>query len=344
MNPDWQNALEASGASIENGIAVNFGDAAAELRAVDSGSVLADVSHLAVLDFSGEDSPSFLQGQLTCDVNSLAIGSSTYGGYCSATGRLLADFLLWRTPSEYRMVLARSIAGITRKRLTQFVLRAKVTILDRSDELVALGAAGPAASTALGAVFGDIPDQVHRVQQDEFGASLIVLPAARFLIVAAPTDALRIQAGLTGALRPVGAPCWEWLDICHGFPWITERTQDQFVPQMANLELLGGISFQKGCYPGQEIVARTQYRGKLKRRMFLANVETQAGPAAGDELFSDDLPGQACGMVVNAQRSPSGGYDLLAVVPLESRASSTLHLKTSEGPVLRFLELPYQVA
>ncbi|MBI4290981.1 MAG: folate-binding protein YgfZ [Betaproteobacteria bacterium] len=344
MNPDWQKALEGSGASIESGIAVNFGDAAAELRAADSGSVLADASHLAVLDFSGEDSTSFLQGQLTCDVNTLAIGSSAYGGYCSAAGRLLADFLLWHTPSEYRMVLARSIAGTTRKRLAQFVLRAKVNILDRSDELVVLGAAGHEAGAVLGAVFGDIPRQDHRVLQDEFGGSLIALPAARFLIVAAPTDALRIQAGLTGALRPVGAPCWEWLDIRNGFPWIAERTQDQFVPQMANLELLGGVSFQKGCYPGQEIVARTQYRGKLKRRMFLANVEAQVGPVAGDELFSDDLPGQTCGMVVNAQRSPSGGYDLLAVVPLESRASSILHLKSTDGPVLRFLELPYQVA
>jgi folate-binding protein YgfZ len=343
MNPDWQKALEGSGASIENGIAMNFGDAAAELRAADSGSVLADASHLAVLDFSGEDATSFLQGQVTCDVNSLAIESSTCGGYCSATGRLLADFLLWRTPTGYRMVLARSIAGNTRDRLTRFVLRAKVNILDRSDEVVVLGAAGQAADAALGAVFGDIPRQDQRVQQDEFGGSLIALPAARFLIVAAPIDALRIQAGLTGALRPVGAPCWEWLDIRNGFPWITERTKDQFVPQMANLELLGGVSFQKGCYPGQEIVARTQYRGKLKRRTFLAHVEARMGPVAGDELFCDDLPGQSCGMVVNAQRSPSGGYDLLAVVPLESRASSTLHLKSSDGPVLRFLELPYPV-
>jgi len=344
MNPDWQKALEASGASIDNGIAMDFGDAGAELQAAYSGSVLADVSHLAVLDFSGDDSQSFLQGQVTCDVNSLAIGSSTYGGYCSANGRLLTDFLLWRRPTGYRMVLAGSIAGYARKRLLQYVLRAKVKIADPSDELVLLGAAGNAASAALDAVFGEIPREVHRVQQGEHGASVITLSAARFLIVATPAHALRIQAGLTGALRPVGAPCWEWLDIRSGFPWITERTQEQFVPQMVNLELVGGVSFQKGCYPGQEIVARTQYRGKLKRRMFLANVAAEPSPAAGDELFSDDLPDQACGMVINAQRSPLGGYDLLAVVPIESRASSTVHMKSSDGPVLRFLDLPYPVA
>ena len=162
-------------------------------------------------------------------------------------------------------------------------------------------------------------------------------------MLAPPLHAVRIRAALSVTLRPVGAPCWEWLDIRSGLPWITAPTQEQLVPQMANLELVGGVSFQKGCYPGQEIVARTHYRGKLKRRMYLASVASGRAPAPGDNLFSDDLPGQASGLVVNAQRSPEGGYDVLAVTQIDSRASSSVRLKTPDGPVLRFLELPYAV-
>jgi len=111
---------------------------------------------------------------------------------------------------------------------------------------------------------------------------------------------------------------------------------------MANFELIGGVSFDKGCYPGQEVVARTQHLGKLKRRMFLANVA--APVAAGDDLYSEDLGDQASGMVVNAEASPDGGHDLLAVVQTASRESSAVHLKSLTGPVLRFSPLPYAVA
>jgi len=132
---------------------------------------------------------------------------------------------------------------------------------------------------------------------------------------------------------------WRWLDIRAGVPLITAATQDRFVPQMINLELIGGVSFSKGCYTGQEIVARSQYLGKLKRRMFLANVDATA--AAGDNLFGEDLGDQVGGAVVNAEPSPEGGYDLLAVLQTGTRENSTVHLKSLDGPALRFLPLPY---
>lgn len=343
MNPHWRKTLEASGAVIDNDVVADFGDAGAELEAARSGSVLAELSHLGVLDISGEDAQSFLQGQLTCDVSSLAAASSSFGGYCSAQGRLLATFVLWRTPAVLRMLLARSICAPIRKRLGQYVLRARVKIADSSDELVLLGAAGDAAAKALAEVSGEIPHRPQEVQQRADGMTVIALAEERFLIAVAPGPAIEILPALAKTLTPVGAPCWEWLDIRSGFPWISAPTQEQFVPQMANLDLLGGISFQKGCYPGQEIVARTRYRGKLKRRMFLANVADRECPAAGEQLYSDDLPGQACGMVVAAQRSPDGGCDLLAIVPIESHAASSVRLKSPQGPPLRFLELPYRL-
>jgi folate-binding protein YgfZ len=147
---------------------------------------------------------------------------------------------------------------------------------------------------------------------------------------------------LSAKLKRVGAPAWQWLDVRRGIPWITAATQDRFLPQMANLELIGGVSFSKGCYTGQEIVARTQHRGKVKRRMFLANVGAAAAP--GDELVAEDLGDQAGGTVVNAAPSPDGGCDVLAVTQIGSRERSTVHLKSRDGPVLRFLPLPYPVA
>ena len=146
---------------------------------------------------------------------------------------------------------------------------------------------------------------------------------------------------LVAELKPVGTPCWEWLDIRAGIPWITAATQEQFIPQMANLELIGGVNFKKGCYPGQEIVARTQYLGKVKRRMFLANVNAAALPIAGDPLFSTDPAAQESGMIVNAQSAPDGGYDVLAVLQTSSVEAGAVHLKAPDGPPLQFLALPY---
>ena len=119
------------------------------------------------------------------------------------------------------------------------------------------------------------------------------------------------------------------------------------VAQMVNLELIGGVNFKKGCYPGQEIVARMQYLGKLKRRMYLAHLGYQAHldssdtPQAGNELFSADMEGQSSGMIVNAAPAPSGGYDMLATVQIASRETQTVHWKSLQGEALQFLPLPY---
>ena len=164
----------------------------------------------------------------------------------------------------------------------------------------------------------------------------------RYLLAFTPSSAAALRQRLANVLVPVGAHAWRWLDIRNGVPLVTTATQDRLVPQMANFELLGGVSFSKGCYTGQEVVARMQHLGKLKRRMFLANVAAPA--AAGDPLYSEDLGDQASGIVVNAESSPDGGHDLLAAVQTVSREGSTVHLKSFGGTVLRFLTLPYAVA
>jgi hypothetical protein len=313
-----------------------------DLAAARSGSVLALLSHLGVLQFSGEDAETFLQAQLSCDVASAGTRSSTYGAYCSPKGRMLANFLLWREEAGFFMALSRDIAAAVQRTISKFVLRSKVKVSDASDTIVLAGAAGPQAEGALRGLFSELPKMPNEVSRQSDAGTVIRLKDGRFVLTLAPSAASELQRRLGNALQSVDARAWRWLDIRNGVPRVTAPTQDRLVPQMANFELIGGVSFDKGCYPGQEVVARTQHLGKLKRRMFLANVAAPA--AAGDDLYSEDLGDQASGVVVNAEASPDGGHDLLAVVQTASRESSTVHLKSLNGPALRFSPLPYAVA
>ncbi|MFM9971504.1 MAG: YgfZ/GcvT domain-containing protein [Burkholderiales bacterium] len=327
----WINELAHLGAHIESGTIRHFGDAAGELRAARDGKVIAALSHLTMLEFAGEDAEAFLQGQLSCDVKALAQGAVTLGSYNTAKGRMLASFFLLRAGERFLMLLSADIAATIQKRLTMFILRAKVKITQLQDTLVLLGLSGAAQNVELENL---TPTQAANMQPFQ-------LADGRKLLLIAETNALEIWSALTTQFKPIGAPAWQWLDILHGIPFITSATQDQLVPQMTNLELIGGVSFKKGCYPGQEIVARTQYLGKVKRRMFRAHLEVEAKP--GDALYSDDLGDQASGLVISSQASPEGGYELLVVTQMGSRESSTVRLKSSQGPALRFEPLPYTI-
>jgi folate-binding protein YgfZ len=312
MTSDWTGFLHARGAILHEGVVRHFGEPEAELTAAASGDVMADLSHLGLLGVIGEDARTFLQAQLSCDIEALGAETSSFGAYCSPKGRMLASFLVWPEGGGFFLALSRTLVGSAANRLGRFVLRSKVVVADRT---------------------GD-----RRLN----GASVVRLAQDRFLVAVPPDRAEALWRALSSVLRPVGTPCWEWLDITAGIPQVTERTQDEFVPQMANLELLGGVSFQKGCYPGQEVVARIQYLGKAKRRMFLARVEGEA-PAPGDPLFSADLGDQASGMIVNAAPAPEGGFDVLAVVHTPRPATGTVHLGSLAGALLRFRPLPYAV-
>jgi tRNA-modifying protein YgfZ len=281
---------------------------------------VARLDHLGVLRFTGEDAASFLQGQLTCEVERLGPSSSTYGAYCTAKGRMLASFLLWRDEAGFSMALSRDLAAIVHKQISKYVLRSRVKAVDASQATVLVGAAGAKSERALAGA-----------------SSPVRLRDGRLLFALAAAAAPKALHGIELA----DARVWQLLDIRGGLPLVTAATQDQLVPQMANLELIGGVSFEKGCYTGQEIVARAQHLGKVKRRTYLANV---AAPAqAGDALFSDAPGTQASGIVLNAEASPEGGHDLLAVVQTASRERGAVRLKAPDGPALRFLPLPYAV-
>ncbi|NWG75859.1 MAG: folate-binding protein YgfZ [Rubrivivax sp.] len=334
----WSEYLQTQGAVLIDGVAGHFGDPAAELAAARDGLVLADLSHYGLIAFAGEDAQTFLHGQITNDLRALRETNALFAGYCSPKGRLLANFLVFRRGGDILLMLPRALREATQKRLTLFVLRAKVRVRDASDEWVTLGLAGPGAADLIASRFGSVPADTMGVVQADTGWA-VRLGSERFDLFVSPEAAPALWQDWSAKAKPIGTAAWDWLTVNAGVPTILPQTQDHFVPQMANMEVLHGVSFQKGCYPGQEIVARSQYLGKLKRRMYLAHVDGTAAP--GDELYSPDLAGQACGLVANAAPAPEGGTDLLAVMQTSSFEGGEVHLGSADGARLAFKTLPY---
>lgn len=343
MNTDWQQFLESRGAVIQDGQVTHFGDAAAEIRHSGTGPILADLSHLSLIRFAGEDAQPFLQGQLSNDVRLLNGHNSQWSGYCTPKGRMLASFLLWQNAeNSYLMQLPASLREAIQKRLTLFVLRSKVKVSDESDHWIRLGVAGPGAEAAVRAAAGGAPADVHGLISLD-AAAVVRLQGDCFELLIAPARAPEIWNKIAATCKPCGSGRWEWHLIRAGVATVLPATQEEFVPQMANFELIGGVNFKKGCYPGQEIVARTQYLGKLKRRMYLARLPAGTSPAPGDALYSADMQEQSSGIVVNAQPAPDGGFDLLAVIQTSSAETEAIHWKTLDGPVLQLKTLPYAI-
>lgn len=340
MNTDWQNFLQRQGAVLDNGVVQHFGDLPGELSAAQNDTVLCDLSQFGILRVSGEDAESFLQNMLSNDIREVTQGRAQLSSLNDPKGRMLATFLIWRNGDDYLLQLPRSMCEPIRRKLSMYVLRAKVKVADASDEVVALGLSGPAASELLSGLCNELPSAPYGVSVTA-EASILMLGDTRFQINTTRQDAPALWQKLMAKARPAGSPCWDWLAIRAGIPAILPQTQEQFVAQMVNFEVIGGVNFKKGCYPGQEIVARMQYLGKPKRRMYLAHIDGEAAPQPGDALFSADMEGQSSGMVVNAAAAPGGGYDILAVVQIASHDAHQIHLGSPASPRLQFQPPPY---
>ena len=343
MNPDWQNFLAMQGAKIQDGVVQHFGDAAAERVATRDSTVLCDLSQFGILRVSGEEAKGFLHNLFSSDVNALTPQHALPSSFNTAKGRTLATFLIWLGGADFLLQLPQELIAAIQKKLSMYVLRSRVKIENASDNLVCIGISGANAATLLQQHFPALPQNpLDIVHHDD--TSLIRLGADRFQLNTTPQHAPVLWQQISAGAKPVGSSCWDWLNIRAGIPVILPQTQEEFVPQMANLDLIGAVNFKKGCYPGQEIVARMQYLGKNKRRMYLAHVEADVAPQAGAELFSAEMEGQSCGMVVNAQAAPNSGYDLLAVIQIASHDAFPVHLGGLNGIRLQFQPLPYPLA
>jgi folate-binding protein YgfZ len=298
------------------------------------------LSDWGVIRAKGDDAATFLNGQLTQETVKLDLGQARLAGYCSPKGRLLASFVMWRTaPDEILLACSADLLAPTLKRLSMFVLRARCKLTDASAEIALWGVALP------GLLHDDaehpIPAAPYATSSVGGGTAIRLADAAgatRVLWAAAP-DAIPPWASTSSP------DVWNWLEVQSGVPRIVASTVEAFVPQMVNLELVGGVNFQKGCYPGQEIVARSQYRGTLKRRMVLA--EGAAAAAAGAEVFAAADPEQPAGQIVLSASlpHPEGGarHAVLIEVKRALAEAGELHVGAADGPVVRLRALPYEI-
>jgi folate-binding protein YgfZ len=300
---------------------------------------VAPLTHNALLSVSGDDAGAFLHGQLTNDVEALRVGDAQWNGWLTAKGRMLAAFLVVRRANDYLLMLPAEIAEAVAKRLRMFVLRSKVKIEDVGASTARLGVAGPEAAKVVAAQWGEI-ETMRSAERD--GALAVRLDAERYVVLAPAASAPAVREKLAGA-QEAGTEAWDAAAIRAGIPAVVAATQEAFIPQMVNFELIGGVSFRKGCYPGQEIVARTHYRGGLKRRMALAHIDAPEAPQPGDALYSTSFGEQAAGQVANVAPSPEGGFDLLVVAQMESLANRDLKWKSPDGPAVQIRDLPYDV-
>jgi folate-binding protein YgfZ len=292
---------------------------------------VAPLPHLGVIRVKGEDAAKFLQGQLTQDFVLLEPSQARLAAFCSAKGRMQASFIGFRpNADEILLVCSRDILIPTVKRLSMFVLRAKVRLTDATPEFELAGLAGDAISR--------IATNDHQTlgTEDYCGGTLIGLHPAgaqkRALWIAAAQTPLPPGAALDTGL-------WQWGEVASGIAMVTAPIVDAFVPQMLNYESVGGVNFKKGCYPGQEVVARSQFRGTLKRRAFL--VHGESAMVAGQDVYSSRDPEQPCGLVAQAAASPFGGHDAIVSLQISAVESGDLCLGSPQGPILTVGRLPY---
>ncbi|MBS3936530.1 MAG: folate-binding protein YgfZ [Sulfuritalea sp.] len=274
----------------------------------------------------GADAAGFLHNLLTNDIVHLPPDGARQAALCSAKGRMLASFLIWREGPDYLLLLSADILPGILKKLSMYVLRSKVKLTDISSERSLFG--------VMGATIGPAAPMTTAALQ---GGAAIRLDADR-CVLALPAGATPQEIPPAGRLED-----WHLAEIRAGQPRIVAATQEAFTPQMVNYEIaaVGGVSFHKGCYPGQEIVARTQYLGKVKRRMYRVKIESAFPPGA--DVFTPEAGNQHCGAVVLCAPSPEGDFESLLVVQSSGMAANAVHVGKPDGPLAQPLPLPYAV-
>lgn len=305
---------------------------------------LCKLSNLSWIFVEGEDAESFLQSQFTNDLSTLEDGHSQVHGYCNPKGRLLCVMRVVRHDGGFLLQLPTGLCDAIIARLHKYVMRARVT-LDRADHLDAFGIAGRKVAETLTEHLGPLPETDDGyLRRGVVGVYGLPGPLPRYQVVAPRSDLQPLWEALdTPPLQVLESGAWARLDIGAGIPVILPQTSEAFVPQMVNLDLIGGVSFEKGCYPGQEIVARMHYLGKLKQRMIRAQVSTDSAPKPGDKVYSRDHGHQSVGTVVDAQPAGPQCFDMLAVVQLSAYAAGSLALSSPDGPALQSESLPYEL-
>ena len=345
MKQEWKEFLQNAGAEFdtEETCVETFGNPERERKIVHTGELFCDLSHYGLIAAYGEDATEFLQGQFTNDITEVTSTRSQLSSLCTPKGRMLCNFRIFKREETYYLVIPYELLEAALDRLRMFVLRSRVTLEDASDALMGMGLNGDKIPDHLANIIGALPEEVDDcIETDGYTIIRVAGNIPRYEIYGLLEPMKKIWEGVDVHATAVGAGPWELLNIQAGIPVITARSIDAYVPQMTNMQLVNGVSFTKGCYQGQEIVARMHYLGKLKRRMYRIGFAASEKPETGTALVTEtSTESQDIGAILSAQENPDGNYEALAVIQVKDAEESKLKLGDAKGPDVEILDLPY---
>ncbi len=292
----------------------------------------------AVLAINGMDSAKFLQGQLTCNLQDITMQQSRLGAHCTHKGRMIASFRLLQTAEQsYLFLLPKETLAALQKSLSKYIVFSKAKLHDASSDYVLLGISGANARQRIAEVFGAAPETTHAQHNSEHGTVICINPnTLRYLCIIPQAAAAAVESALSVSAQTTDQHFWNACDIRDGIGSVRTETIEEFIPQMLNLQVLDGISFTKGCYTGQEIVARMQYRGILKKAMYRISGNDTA-PSPNTAIFQENNA-QAVGHIVNAENVDAKNWEALAVINHDA-IEHALHLENAAS--ITVLTLPY---
>ncbi|WP_158783949.1 tRNA-modifying protein YgfZ [Pantoea sp. BAV 3049] len=306
---------------------------------------LISLEEWALVNVTGADRVSYLQGQVTLDVAALGAADHLPAAHCDAKGKMWSNLRLFHRGEGLAYLVRRSLRDTQITELKKYAVFSKVTIA-ADDEVILLGVAGFQARTALASFFDTLPDaETPVVQQDDTTLLWFALPAERFLLVTHRDKALALREALDGQAQLTDSAQWLALNIEAGFPVIDDVTSAQFIPQATNLQALDAISFKKGCYTGQEMVARAKFRGANKRALFWLAGSAGRVPAANDSLeMKLGENWRRTGTILSACQLDNGEVWVQAVLNNDLEPDSELRVQGDDGGKLTIQPLPYELS
>ena len=345
MNNDWKNYLLQNGAKQDDNALFVFNDVFSDRQDTDDGDVICDLSHFSAVVIAGEDAAEFIQGQFTNDVDKVDENNSQISAICNTKGRMIANFRLFNYQQNYFVSIRNDLVECSISHLQNYILRAQVAIQDISEQLIHIGTSGNNAECLLSAFIDKLNKTVDSISHnDNYIAIRVSGETPRYEIFCSLEHAKTLWQAVASKANMVNSAYWDYLNIQNGLPFIDSNTSEDFVPQMANMDLINGVSFEKGCYTGQEIVARTHYLGKQKRRTYRIKIKSDTAPEAGDQLATEtSTENQYTGTLVTVHQTAENKYEALAVIQIKAAEEEKLKLKAADAEIT-LLKLPYSLA
>lgn len=347
MKASWKEFLIKNGAEFEADELVSFGNPDRERRIPPQGSVLSDLSGRGIIEVHGNDAKDFLQNQFTNDISKVTENTHQLSAWCTHKGRVISNFRIFQRDNNYYLTVSSNLVELIIKKLRMYVMRSDVSIEDISDSLIHFGYAGEQAEQDLQTLLGEdnVPTKPNQtLQQDSL--SILRLPGTvpRFEIFGDLDDAKNLWERCNVRAATVSSNGWDYLNIVAGLPVICEASSTAWIPQMLNLQVIDGVDFQKGCYPGQEVVARLKYLGKNKRRMYRIEINSSELPEIGQKIYAEGESAYV-GKILTTVINPTGKAEALAVLKIalvENNLNLNQDASNEQGSIV-ILDLPYSV-